>query len=290
MKINQNGEKLYRHHITPQCLLKHKDQSFINSVENIVFLTYKHHTAIHKWLMMLVDDSSVMKNSHSTGPLAYSYFKMSSQKFHYSEYGTYLYGDDHHMFGKHHTEETRKVMSEKAIIRSKTDEGKAHHESIRIASSIVNHLPEVNLKRSETLQKFYDTEEGFDIASKRATDHWALEENRLKQAQAIKDNIATWSDEKKKLVSENKSAAKKLYDDENPFTCPKCGKTANKQSIVRYHGLNGEKCDKDTIIEIFYKIKNGKSLDEVAEEYNISKAKAYQISIKTTWKHVLCDL
>jgi len=138
----------HKHHITPKCLLKHKDKSFVDDPRNISKpLSINQHIAIHKWLYMLTGDRGC----------EIAHFYMSSPSG--CKYD--ISGENNPFYGKHHSEETKKKISEfhtgKKIsnkIRRKTSETlKNRYKNIK------HHLKGTKLSE-EHKQKLSDAHKG----------------------------------------------------------------------------------------------------------------------------------
>jgi len=52
-KLLNTNMKTFKHHITPQCMLRHKSKDFVDHPSNIIRVNYKQHVALHKWLYRL---------------------------------------------------------------------------------------------------------------------------------------------------------------------------------------------------------------------------------------------
>ena len=57
MKKEINYNRIENHHITPRCLLKHKDDSFVDREDNRKKLPHHQHGKAHQWLFMLLGDA-----------------------------------------------------------------------------------------------------------------------------------------------------------------------------------------------------------------------------------------
>lgn len=110
--------KLQKHHITPRCLLKHKDKSFIDRPDNLVMLTYEQHIKAHKWLYMLLGSSLMesaymsMKHGKFINKGGYSNPFSQEHKDNMSKVKKgIVFAEKNNFYGKKHSEESKKMMS-----------------------------------------------------------------------------------------------------------------------------------------------------------------------------------
>ena len=115
--MSNNTYKKQLHHITPKCLLKHKDSSFVDHPSNLVELEYKHHVSVHKWLFML------------TGHRGCEYaWNMMNNKCYYDPTGKTNYKISQSLLGKKHSKETKLKISAKLKGINNPNYGKKHSD------------------------------------------------------------------------------------------------------------------------------------------------------------------
>ena len=85
-------------------MLKHKDKSFIDDPRNLVNIKYKYHVAVHKWLFILT--------GHAGCEYAWNLMKTGKCCLD-------TCGNKNGMYGKKHSEETKRKISGKNNSKSK---------------------------------------------------------------------------------------------------------------------------------------------------------------------------
>ena len=93
----------HKHHIIPRCWFKMNNLPVDNSAYNLVLLTYEDHVKVHK-LAYLCAMTSQFK-----GKMAYAYHRLTKGEV--VANGAFT-GEQNPRFGKHHSEETIKYLSE----------------------------------------------------------------------------------------------------------------------------------------------------------------------------------
>ena len=106
-------ESGHKHHIIPKCWFKMNNLPIDNSDANLVLLSYEDHIKIHK-LAYMCAKSSIFK-----GKMAYAYHRLTQGDVVSNDC---FKGEKCAMYGKHHSEQSRKKMSEAHKGKSMSEE------------------------------------------------------------------------------------------------------------------------------------------------------------------------
>lgn len=101
-RLNQ-PESGHKHHIIPKCWFNMNNLPIDNSNNNIVLLSYEDHVKVHKLAYMCAKDSTFK------GKMAYAYHRLTQGDVVSNDC---FKGEKSAMYGKQHSEESRKKMSE----------------------------------------------------------------------------------------------------------------------------------------------------------------------------------
>lgn len=208
---------MHRHHITPRCLLKHREKEFVDRPENIVELTFKQHVKAHKWLAMLTQDET----------LWWTWIMMSDQK----DASWYL-GMTPHNFGIPNPEKSEQMKGEGNPMFGKT------------------HAPDVIEKISQASSDRIRTEEERQKSSRSKKKDWDNNPQRKKEfSKRLKTKNPMYSEECRKKMSEtnrnreigehHRNVARKLMTErmrsQPTVICPHCAKEGKQNAMKRWH-------------------------------------------------------
>lgn len=93
----------HKHHIIPRCWFKMNNIPIDNSKDNLVLLSYEDHIKVHKLAFLCA------KGSTFKGKMAYAYHRLTKGDVVSNDC---FKGEKCSMYGKHHSEEARRKMSE----------------------------------------------------------------------------------------------------------------------------------------------------------------------------------
>lgn len=108
----------HKHHIVPKCWFTMNNLPIDNSKDNLVLLSYEDHVKVHKLAYMCAKDS-IFK-----GKMAYAYHKLTQGDVISNDC---FKGEKCAMYGKHHSEESRKKMSE---VKKGKSMSKEHYDKL----------------------------------------------------------------------------------------------------------------------------------------------------------------
>ena len=106
-------ESGHKHHIVPKCWFRMNNLPIDNSKDNLVLLSYEDHVKVHKLAYMC------SKGSTFKGKMAYAYHKLTQGDVVSNDC---FKGEKCAMYGKHHSEEARKKMSDAHKGKSMSEE------------------------------------------------------------------------------------------------------------------------------------------------------------------------
>lgn len=93
----------HKHHIVPKCWFKMNNLPIDNSKDNLVLLSYEDHIKVHKLAFLCA------KGSTFKGKMAYAYHRLTKGQIVTNDC---FKGELSYWYGKHHSEESRRKMSE----------------------------------------------------------------------------------------------------------------------------------------------------------------------------------
>lgn len=146
-RIENKEGKFERHHIIPRCFFKAMNIDVDNSNSNLVNLTREQHAKVHKLAMMCAKDIVKLQLSVAASIMTHTKccigvspknkgVKMTSEQIQkLKENHADVSGEKNPFYGRKHSEETRKLISEKISEMVKGEKnpfyGKHHSEETR---------------------------------------------------------------------------------------------------------------------------------------------------------------